>query len=235
MTAERDLSELAFERLGRERDLFALDHLADLIRSDEDVSRLEDAVTQLAVRGHIASPQAVSGPVKGPSRPSSSDDKHQRSADFPDHWAVATLTQLCSVVPQTAKVKTTEIEKFGDFPVVDQGKAFVAGYVSDIEPIRVEEPLVVFGDHTREVKVIDFDFVIGADGVKLLRPIGVSADWLYYVLRAFRPPSRGYGRHFHLLKEVLFPVPPPQEEGLILDFLSDFREETATLRRLLNT
>ena len=34
--------------------------------------------------------------------------------------------------------------------------------------IYVNSPVVVFGDYTQTLKYIDFDFVVGADGVELL-------------------------------------------------------------------
>ncbi len=33
---------------------------------------------------------------------------------------------------------------------------------------KVKTPVVIFGDHTKVLKYVDFDFVLGADGVKVL-------------------------------------------------------------------
>lgn len=229
MTVEESLSQLAFERLGQECDLFALGHLGELIRTPDDVDRLEEAVILLAVKGYVSG--IGSGPHVG-NRPSdiTSGFRPPGSTLLHAHWDSKTLKQLCSVVPQTAKVKSSEVAKEGSHPVVDQGKEFIAGYVTDVEPIHVSEPLVIFGDHTREVKLVDFDFVVGADGVKLLKPVGITAKWLYYLLRAFRPISRGYGRHFHLLKDTHLPVPSPEDEGMILEFLREYEALARSLR-----
>ena len=35
---------------------------------------------------------------------------------------------------------------------------------------KVDKPVVIFGDHTQVIKFVDFDFVLGADGVKILKP-----------------------------------------------------------------
>jgi len=78
---------------------------------------------------------------------------------------------LKTIVGRNQQVLSADIKKTGRFPVVDQGQEFIAGY-SDEERkvIRDDLPLVVFGDHTRCVKYVDFPFIIGADGTKVLKP-----------------------------------------------------------------
>jgi type I restriction enzyme S subunit len=75
---------------------------------------------------------------------------------------------------------------------------------------------VVFGDHTREIKYIDFDFIAGADGTKILRPILIAPQYFYLQLRSYRLENRGYGRHFKLLNEQLFSLPPLAEQHRIV-------------------
>src|ERR1700756_2216929 len=69
------------------------------------------------------------------------------------------------------QIPASDIKPMGRFPVVDQGQAFISGY-SDEEKRLINDnlPLVVFGDHTREIKFIDFPFILGADGTKVLKP-----------------------------------------------------------------
>ena len=68
------------------------------------------------------------------------------------------------------QILSADIARVGKFPVVDQGQAFIAGY-SDAEEkvIREDLPLIIFGDHTRCVKFVDFPFILGADGTKVLK------------------------------------------------------------------
>ena len=114
------------------------------------------------------------------------------------------------VSDQGKKVQTKEILESGRYPVVDQGKMFIRGYCDDSDRvISVAEPIVLFGDHTRETKFIDFDFVVGADGVKLLQPICIDPRFYFLVLRWLPLESRGYARHFKLLKAARIPRPPP--------------------------
>ena len=93
----------------------------------------------------------------------------------------------------------------------------IRGYHNDPKKvIRVKKPIVLFGEHTREVKLIDFDFVVGADGVKLLQPVSIYTLYYFLALRWLPLESRGYGRHFKLLKASFIPLPPLTEQHRIV-------------------
>ena len=69
------------------------------------------------------------------------------------------------------KTPQKEYVESGKYPVVDQGKELIGGYTDEAERLcKAELPVVIFGDHTRCFKYIDFPFCMGADGVKVLRP-----------------------------------------------------------------
>ena len=115
------------------------------------------------------------------------------------------------------KIKTKDVLESGAFPVVDQGKVLVRGYCNDPRKVvKVSEPLIVFGDHTRETKLIDFDFVVGADGVKILQPVGIDARFYHLALQWLPLESRGYSRHFKLLKSSYIPLPPLAEQHRVV-------------------
>ena len=76
-----------------------------------------------------------------------------------------------TAVGRENQILSAEIESVGRFPVIDQGQAFIAGYSEAEERvIRDDLPMVIFGDHTRCVKYVDFPFILGADGTKVLKP-----------------------------------------------------------------
>ena len=86
--------------------------------------------------------------------------------------------------------------------------------------ISTHLPVVVFGDHTRAFKYVDFPFVRGADGTQVLKPkAGIDPLFFYYACRAIELPSRGYNRHFKALKEQEIPVPPLHEQRVIAQAL----------------
>jgi type I restriction enzyme S subunit len=120
------------------------------------------------------------------------------------------------------KTPQSEYRAAGAFPVIDQGKALIGGYVDDTARVcGGGRPAIVFGDHTRCIKFIDFPFCMGADGVKVLRPkLDADLKYLYYYLRTLKLPEAGYDRHYKYLKrtEVLLPSLPEQRRiAAILD------------------
>ncbi len=98
----------------------------------------------------------------------------------------------------------------GRFPVIDQGQNSIAGYYDDPSFLcQSTLPVVVFGDHTRVVKLVREPFIIGADGAKVLvaKP-GVETDFLAWLLRTTRIPNLGYSRHMREVKRLVFDIPP---------------------------
>ncbi len=109
----------------------------------------------------------------------------------------------------------------GRYPVVDQGKSLIGGYIND--PSRLcggGRPAIVFGDHTRCIKYVDMPFCMGADGVKVLRPkIDADLKFLYHYLQTVKIPSAGYDRHYKYLKRTEVVVPPLPEQRRIAAIL----------------
>ena len=102
-----------------------------------------------------------------------------------------------------AKVQTRDYRSSGRFPVIDQGQTRIAGWTDDPKAVIDSDlPLIVFGDHTRVLKYVNFPFARGADGTQVLRPKdGIDPLFFYYACRAIDLPGRGYNRHFSILKE----------------------------------
>lgn len=96
----------------------------------------------------------------------------------------------------------------GEYPVVDQGRPDIAGYSNDRKLVFPSAgPFILFGDHTRVVKFVDFPFVVGADGVRLYRARdGYNPEYLYFFLRSAKLPKDGYGRHSKYLAELQVPT-----------------------------
>ena len=93
--------------------------------------------------------------------------------------------ELLDTVPHQPKIKRSAYEVSGRYPIVDQSQSDTAGYTSDDAWLyHGELPVVVFGDHTRVLKFVDFPFCVGADGTQLLRPVaGIELRYFYYALR----------------------------------------------------
>ncbi len=115
------------------------------------------------------------------------------------------------------KIKKEDYLLTGQYQIVDQGKEFVAGYTNDRELVsELSSPVIVFGDHTKVFKYIDFPLALGADGVKVLTVRNNLADskYLYYYFKTLNLTDAGYSRHFKFLKEVSIPLPEKYDDQI---------------------
>jgi len=136
---------------------------------------------------------------------------------LPEGWDARAVMDciLPKGVENKGSIQQREYQPSGRFPVVDQGAALIAGYTDEQTVVYQQDlPLILFGDHTRVFKFLDFPFATGADGTKLLKPNRefVDAKFLYYALLELGIPSRGYNRHFKYLKEREVPCPSDKAE-----------------------
>ncbi|WP_346767016.1 restriction endonuclease subunit S [Vibrio sp. 2-1(7)] len=140
------------------------------------------------------------------------------SFELPSNWDIRRLPDVYyTISPSGKKLKSSDVLEHGTYPVIDQGQEAIAGYSNDEERvIDIESPIIIFGDHTRNIKYVDFSFVPGADGTKILCPIGIAPEFFYLQLRSYDIESRGYGRHFKILNENLFVIPSLEEQHRIV-------------------
>ena len=145
-------------------------------------------------------------------------------------WEYKKFEDALEKVKYTKKLQTNEFLSEGRVPIISQEEEYISGFWNNPEDaFKVEKPIVIFGDHSRVIKYVDFDFVLGADGVKILRPIeSLNAKFLYHYLKWYNVPSMGYSRHFKFLKEINMPIPPMNVQQQIvseLDLLSGVIEK----------
>lgn len=107
------------------------------------------------------------------------------------------------------------------YPVIDQGEKYISGYVNDSNLLyKGDLPIIIFGDHTRNIKYVDSDFAVGADGTKILHPIKqFYCKFYYHYLKALTIPNLGYSRHYSILRQINVPLPPLAEQKRIADKL----------------
>ncbi|WP_407161435.1 restriction endonuclease subunit S [Aeromonas caviae] len=155
---------------------------------------------------------------------------------FSGEWRFITFDDVFKVNnKKSAQVKSSDYLEAGAVPVVDQGKQLIVGYCNN-EERYTDIPVIVFGDHTRCLKWVDFDFCPGADGTQVLdTKAGIDKKFGYYSLCFTDIPNLGYSRHMRELKEKDFKVPlDANEQQKIAAVLSTADQEITTLQQKLD-
>lgn len=129
----------------------------------------------------------------------------------PEGWTSELVGNLIGKVSRSKQVKTSEYMTEGSIPIIDQSRDFIAGYTNDSETVvDMGCPIIVFGDHTRILKYIQFPFAKGADGTQLIISdnAAMPQSLLYCSLVAVDLSNYHYARHFKYLKaeEILVPT-----------------------------
>jgi len=163
-------------------------------------------------------------PSTTPTEPSATAAPPTATADdrppLPPGWVWATFDDVFSVVPITHnKVKVSDYLPTGKIPIIDQGSKFIGGFTNDVsKQVQCKLPVIVFGDHTKHVKYVDFPFAAGADGIKVLepRPIVIAKYAFYFLQLRDLLPNKGYARHFQFLRKARFPLAPLPEQRRIV-------------------
>lgn len=182
---------------------------------------LKNSILQLAIQGKLVEQRPEEQPV------AAFDLRTKKAEDFefdlPDNWLIAHLEVISKPIPtKQYQVLESEVKKEGPFAVISQSKEYSIGFTDNKSKVfSHEQPVIVFGDHTTEVKYVSFDFVVGADGVKVFEPIGkaVEPKYLFYVFQYNTIGLHrvgGYSRHYKYIKDKPIPIPPLAEQRRIV-------------------
>lgn len=160
---------------------------------------------------------------------------------IPDNWIWTRYFPIFKEISQNEKkIEEKNYSSFGKIPIISQGKEKIIGYSNEIkiQPYDAHNyPLIIFGDHTLNIKYVDFSFLIGADGVKVLKTSNIFIPKLlfYYLenLKISTMKNTGYRRHFPILKTLSFTLPPLEEQKRIVEKLDYFSEKINRLKALI--
>ncbi len=159
---------------------------------------------------------------------------------YTDEWKTYKFTDLCNVYTNDKKLQINSNMYLIDglVPIIDQGNTYIAGYTNNTKFLikTRNDGYIIFGDHTRVLKYINFDFAIGADGTKILYSSSIILNkLLYYFLKNSKITNLGYSRHYKLLKKLSFTIPTSfDEQKAIADILSSADKEIELLNKQLN-
>lgn len=181
---------------------------------------LKSSILQLAIQGKLVKQLESDCPIDLSKYKNKPTDEYE--FDLPNKWVTANLECITDTIPSKQyQVLESQVLKEGSYAVISQSKEYSIGYSNEADKVfHHEKPVVVFGDHTAEVKLVDFDFVVGADGVKIFAPKpDLLPQFLYYVMQFYcidLSKVGGYSRHYKYLKFKPIPLPPLAEQKRIV-------------------
>ena len=145
------------------------------------------------------------------------------SEKFPNKWCYCSFKDMfIDITSKPYQILQSQIQVFGKYPVISQSANFIEGYSDENNVFQHKRPCIIFGDHTRNVKYIDFDFIVGADGVKILSP-KVNEKWAYYLIvyASEHIENKGYSRHFSQIVKFSMMLPPLAEQQRIVQKIEE--------------
>ena len=145
------------------------------------------------------------------------------SGKLPQGWCYCNYKDVFSDVPSKAyQILQSDIQNDGKYPVISQSVNYIEGYTNTNNVFQHKIPCIIFGDHTRNVKYVDFDFVVGADGVKILCP-KVNVKWSFYMIMyaSSHIENKGYSRHFGQIIKFSYKLPPIAEQQRIVQKIGE--------------
>ncbi|PFA47890.1 hypothetical protein CN391_25815 [Bacillus anthracis] len=154
---------------------------------------------------------------------------------IPENWVWVKFDSVIKISSNRAtSVKQKDYEEVG-IPVIDQGRKLISGFTNKQESVYTGElPVIIFGDHTKCLKWVDFEFAQGADGTKILKPLEhLYPKYFYYLLNVVNLPDKGYSRHYKYLRDVVLPIPPIHEQKVISEKVEHFLNKIEEAQQLI--
>lgn len=152
---------------------------------------------------------------------------------IPNGWRKDLIRNLIDKSYRSKQVMTSGYMADGEIPIIDQSRDFIAGYTNDKETlVDLGVPVIVFGDHTRILKYIQFPFAKGADGTQLIvsKCETMPQPLLYLSLLNIDLSNYHYARHFKYLKAEEITVPDTETAKKFVVFVEPIFQKVQVLR-----
>ncbi len=139
-------------------------------------------------------------------------------------WQIDIVVNLVSTITPPGKLNTSEYQKSGEYPIVDQSQNLYCGWTNNQSAVIFQQfPLIIFGDHTCIIKLITLPFAQGADGLKILKSKELIDPCFLFQCLEYKPIiQESYKRHFASLKNkiIAYPLKETGEQQKIAECLA---------------
>ncbi|MCQ2736769.1 MAG: restriction endonuclease subunit S, partial [bacterium] len=134
------------------------------------------------------------------------------------------IKKTIKTITPSIKIKKNDYKNTGNTPIISQEIEYISGYCDFQDNNIKQNNYICFGDHSEHIKYINFPFVQGADGLKILTTdeLVLNAKYFYYAISNFYIRHNNYERHFKYLLETPIPVPPMPIQEEIVKILDRF-------------
>ena len=113
-------------------------------------------------------------------------------------WKSMKIGDAIENITPPKKLVSSEYKEKGKYPMIDQSLNYIAGYSDDETAViyNNNKYYIVFGDHTCTLKLINFPFIQGADGIKIFcsKHKFLLTGYLYQYILANPVISKEYKR-----------------------------------------
>ena len=194
------------------------------------IKQAKSKILDLAIHGKLVSQNPNDEPaieLLKRINPSFTPCDNGHSEKFPNKWCYCSFKDIfIEITSKPYQILQSRIKGSGKYPVISQSANFIEGYSDENNVFRHKRPCIIFGDHTRNVKYIDFDFIVGADGVKILSS-KVNEKWAYYLIvyASAHIENKGYSRHFSQIVKFSMMLPPLAEQQRIVSKIEKLFEQ----------
>ena len=196
----------------------------------ETIKRTKSKILDLAIHGKLVPQDPNDEPaieLLKRINPGFTPCDNGHSEKFPNKWCYCSFKDIfIEITSKPYQILQSRIKGSGKYPVISQSANFIEGYSDENNVFQHKRPCIIFGDHTRNVKYIDFDFIVGADGVKILSS-KVNEKWAYYLIvyASAHIENKGYSRHFSQIVKFSMMLPPLAEQQRIVSKIEKLFEQ----------
>jgi type I restriction enzyme S subunit len=126
--------------------------------------------------------------------------------EIPSGWRVSKFEDFIQRLPVGKKFDQKSAEPIGSIPILDQGRSGIIGYHNESPGVvaSLDEPVVVFANHTCYMRLISFNFS-AIQNVLPFKGSGVDTVWAYYATqgRVKHSEYKGHWPDFAIEKSVV--------------------------------